>query len=251
LSKYNKNVRLILIMGKRELLRVQAEIEVHFRSYDQFYQEYTSNLSKGGLFIKTKEPLPPQSVIEIKLFLPDEENPLSAVGEVVHIITPEFAEEKGWNPGMGVHLIDFEETVQKQLERYIHKRAQEQPWTIMERRRHPRAVIRMKVRFPDLTTLIENYAKDLSQGGIFIPTNDPKPVGTEIALTLIHPDTGEEIALQSEVVRVVTESEAHDKRDKRLVPGMGVKFINLSEAQQSALAKFLAVEYPVEPDQDQ
>jgi len=237
-------------MGKRELLRIQAEIEIHFKSFDQFYKEYTANISKGGLFIKTKNPLPPQSVIEVKLFLPDEKNPVSAVGEVVHTITPEFAREKGWDSGIGVQLIDFEETVQKRLEKYIHQQASEKPSVILDRRRHSRSVIRMKVRFPDLTTLLENYAKDLSQGGIFIPTNDPKPIGIVINLTLIHPETGEEVELLGEVVRVVTEGEARENKDQKLTPGMGVKFIDVTREQQSALEKFLAVEYPLGPDQE-
>jgi len=109
-------------------------------------------------------------------------------------------------------------------------------------------VIRMKVRFPDLTTLLENYAKDISQGGIFIPTNDPKPVGSVISLTLIHPESGEEIEVQGEVIRVVTEVEAREKHDRQLTPGMGIKFIDLSERQQQSLDRFLAVEYPVHFD---
>ncbi len=235
-------------MGKRELLRIQAEIEIHFRSFDQFYREYTANISKGGLFIKSLAPMPPQTVIEIKLFLPEEEKPVTALGEVVHVISPEFAKDRGWDSGMGVHLIDFDQQTQKRLEKYIGRWAEENPRVIMDRRQHRRSVIRMKVRFPDLTTLLENYAKDISHGGIFIPTNDPKPIGIVITLTLIHPETGEEVELQGEVVRVVTEGEAREKKDQRLIPGMGVKFIQVSQEQQSALDKFLVVEYPLEPE---
>ncbi len=237
-------------MGKRELLRIQAEIEIHFRSFDQFYKEYTSNISKGGLFVKTSSPLPPQSVIELKLFLPDEDKPVTAVAEVVHVVDPGFAKERGWDPGIGVHLVDFEETTQKRLEKYIEKRVQESPGAILNRRRHDRAVIRMKVRFPDLTTLLKNYAKDISQGGIFIPTNDPKPIGVVINLTLIHPESGEEIEVQGKVVRVVAETEAREKRDRHLMPGMGIEFINLSEKQQPALARFLAAQYSVGTDRN-
>ena len=233
-------------MGRRELLRIESEIEVHFKTFNQFYKEYTKNISKGGIFIKTENPLPPQTAIEIKLFLPDEPEPLEAVGEVVHIIEPELAREKGWDAGMGVQFVDFEETMQAKLERYINKRLKENPHLLQDRRKHPRASIRMKVRFPDLSTLLEKYAKDISQGGIFIPTNDPKPVGTVMNLTLIHPDTGEEVEVQGEVVRVVTEKDVFENKEKKLTPGMGIKFINLTPEQETALERFLAVEYPLD-----
>ncbi len=233
-------------MGRRELLRIESEIEVHFKTFNQFYKEYTKNISKGGIFIKTENPLPPQTAIEIKLFLPDEPEPLEAVGEVVHIIEPELAREKGWDAGMGVQFVDFEETMQAKLEKYINKRLKENPHLLQDRRKHPRASIRMKVRFPDLSTLLEKYAKDISQGGIFIPTNDPKPVGTVMNLTLIHPDTGEEVEVQGEVVRVVTEKDVFENKEKKLTPGMGIKFINLTPEQELALERFLAVEYPLD-----
>ena len=102
------------------------------------------------------------------------------------------------------------------------------------------------MKFPDLTTLLENYAKDISRGGIFIPTTDPKPVGVIITLTLIHPDSQEEIEIQGEVVRVVSEKDAREQKEKKLVPGMGIQFINVEPEQQQALESFLAVEYPVD-----
>ena len=237
-------------MGRRELLRISAEVEVHFKNYDQFFKEYSKDISKGGIFIKTEEPFKPQTVLEVKLFLPGEKEPLNAVGEVVHIIDPETAQERGWEPGMGVHFVDFEETMQNRLIKYIAMQAQKKPEIIKDRRRHPRTSIRIKVRFPDLTTLLENYAKDISQGGIFIPTNDPKPIGTVINLTLIHPETEEEVELEGEVVRVVSETDVQIYKEKKLVPGMGIKFVNVSQEQQKALERFVFVEYPVDPTKE-
>jgi len=237
-------------MGRRELLRIQAEVEVHFKSFDQFYKEYTRNISKGGIFIKSATPLPPQSVLEIKIFLPGEKNPVDTVGEVVHTIEPEVAKERGWDPGMGVHFVDFPETMQNRLEEYVDSQVKTKPEAKVDRRKHPRSSIRLKVKFPDLTTLLENYAKDISQGGIFIPTTDPKPVGVIITLTLIHPESHEEVEIQGEVVRVVSEKEAREQKAKKLVPGMGIKFINVEPSVQMALERFLAVEYPVTAEEE-
>jgi type IV pilus assembly protein PilZ len=233
-------------MGRRELLRIEAEIEIHFKNFEQFYKEYAKNISKGGIFIKSNNPLPPQTIIEIKIFLPDDKEPLDVVGEVVHIIEPEIAQQRGWDPGMGVHFVDYDEEMFKRLEKYIDSQADEKPQAKVDRRRHQRTTTRMKVKFPDLTTLLENYAKDISQGGIFIPTTDPKPVGVTITLTLVHPENGEEVEINGEVVRVVTEKEAKEHKDRKLVPGMGIKFVNLEHDQQLSLEQFLAVEYPLD-----
>jgi len=237
-------------MGRRELLRIQAEVEVHFKSFDQFYKEYAKNISKGGIFIKSNSPLPPQTVLEIKIFLPDDKDPVDAVGEVVHTIEPDISKERGWEPGMGIHFVDFPSSMQQRLSKYVDSKAKDIPGIKVDRRQHPRASIRLKVKFPDLTTLLENYAKDISQGGIFIPTTDPKPVGVVIGLTLIHPDNGEEIEIQGEVVRIVSEREARQQKGKKLVPGMGIKFINLEPHQQTAIQGFLAVEYPVSSEEE-
>ena len=237
-------------MGRRELLRIQAEIEVHFKSYDQFFKEYTKNISKGGIFIKSGKPLPSQTVIEIKIFLPGHKDALDVVGEVVHTIEPEIAKERGWEPGMGIHFVDFPEDVQQRLTHYVDSQAKTMPVEKSDRRKHPRSSIRLKVKFPDLTTLLENYAKDISRGGIFIPTTDPKPVGVIITLTLIHPENQEEIEIQGEVVRVVSEKEAREQKEKKLIPGMGIQFINVEPEQQQALESFLAVEYPVDPQEE-
>jgi uncharacterized protein (TIGR02266 family) len=176
------------------------------------------------------------------MFLPGSNEPLEMVAEVVHITPPEIAQQRGWDPGMGLHFVDYEETAAKRLEQYIEEQVNLKPEIKDERREHNRSSTLLKLRFPDLATLVGNYAKDISQGGIFIPTNDPKPVGIYITLPLVQPDSGEELEIMGKVERVVTEKEAQEQKQKHLVPGMGIKFINLDSAQRQALKQFLVVE---------
>lgn len=237
-------------MGRRELLRIEDEIEVHFKSFDQFFQEYTRNLSKGGIFIKTKKPFPVQTVLEIKLFLPDEKKPVSVVGEVVHIITEETAKKRGWDAGIGVHFVDYDEEAKERIERYVQKKFAENPQIKADRRKHKRTAFKIKVKFPNAKTLLEEFAKDISEGGIFIPTNYLKPVGEIINVTLVHPETGEHLELEGKVIRVVTEEDAKRAGETKKVPGMGIKFVNLTKEQEEAIEKFLAVEYPLESDEE-
>ncbi len=226
-------------MGRRELLRIDAKVEVAFKTFDQFYREYTKNLSKGGLFIKTRNPLKPQTVIEINLKLPDREEPLNLAGEVVHVIEPEFAESYGWEPGIGVQFIDFEEGAHQELEEYVASMYKEEPaFRTPDRRQHHRSPIRLKVRFPNENVLRQDYSEDISRGGIFIQTKKARNVGDRFILTLVHPTTGAELEIPGEVVRVTTE----DPQVPGSVTGMGIRFLEMDDQKQEAIEEFLGLE---------
>jgi type IV pilus assembly protein PilZ len=126
-------------MGRRDLLRIDAKVEVEYKNFDQFYKEYTRNISKGGLFIKTNNVLKQQTVLEIVIRIPGTDTPLKLIGEVVHAIEPEMAKAHGWEAGIGLHFVDFDEGVQKQVEAYVAKLYKENPMArASDRRRHER-----------------------------------------------------------------------------------------------------------------
>ena len=230
-------------MSRRELLRVDAKVEVEFKTFDQFYREYTKNISKGGLFIKTRQPLPQQSVLEIMLKLPGEK-PLSLVGEVVHCIDNETAASNGWDPGIGIHFVDFEEASHQALDKYVAIHQQANPDALSpDRRKHERVALRLRVRFPSLEVLQHDYSEDISRGGIFIQTQKARQIGDQFLVTLVHPDTGEELELLSEVVRV----SRLDPAVPGSVSGMALRFVNLTEKKARAIESFLGMDFPV-PD---
>jgi type IV pilus assembly protein PilZ len=229
-------------MGRRQLLRIDAKVEVEFKSFEQFSQEYTKNISQGGLFIKSNEPLAPQSVLEISLILPDGPEHILVVGEVVHTIDKETASARGCDAGMGVHFVDYEETAKQTIENYISKKYLSDPKIKSpDRRRHVRVPMRLRVKFPNLHTLLEDFAYDISRGGIFIETESPKRLGEALVVTLVHPETSEELDLDGEVVRV----SRHDPKQPNSVSGMAIKFVNMDEKKRKAIDQFLAVEYPI------
>lgn len=227
------------LMGRRELLRIDAKVEVVFKTFDQFYREYTANLSKGGLFIKTKNPLKPQTVIEINLNLPGREKPLNVAGEVVHVIEPEMAESYGWSPGIGVQFIDFEEGSHQELEEYVASMYKEEPETrTNDRRRHNRAPVKLKVKFPSENVLRQDYSEDISRGGIFIQTKKARQVGDQFIITLVHPTTGQELEIPGEVVRITTE----DPQVPGSVTGMGIRFLEMDREKKEAIEQFLGLD---------
>ena len=225
------------------MLRVEAKIEVEFKNFDQFYKEYTKNISKGGMFIKTNKVLKPQTVIEIFLKLPNVDQPLDLVGEVVHAIEPELAKQNNWEAGMGIHFVDFEEEAQKVLHDYVatqyHKDPAARP---RDRRQHPRTDSRLRVKFPSLDVLQHDYSEDISRGGIFIQTPKPREVGDRFLITLVHPETGEELELLGEVVRITHQ----DPKVPGSLSGMGIRFLEMDEKKHQAIEKFLGLDFPAD-----
>jgi uncharacterized protein (TIGR02266 family) len=75
------------------------------------------------------------------------------------------------------------------------------------------------------------YATDVGQGGMFIVTEDPPPVLSEIDVQLKLPE-GHEIPLRARVVHVIEPSQAaHMRRD----PGVGIEFIGLDTAKRAQI----------------
>jgi len=82
----------------REHARVPIELKVVYTRVNRFFADYTRNLSRGGAFVLSREPLPVGTRIALKLAVPSLEEPISLCGEVVRHGTP-------IEPGMGIRFI--------------------------------------------------------------------------------------------------------------------------------------------------
>jgi hypothetical protein len=73
-------------MSGREETRVTINKE--FDSFDQFIQEYVTNISRSGVFIKTKEPLPIGTTVNLRFtVIMDDIESVEGEGEVVRVET--------------------------------------------------------------------------------------------------------------------------------------------------------------------
>ena len=67
---------------KDERLTINKE----FDSFDQFVREYVTNISRSGVFIKTSEPLPVGSIVNLKFtVVMDGVETIEGEGEVVRV----------------------------------------------------------------------------------------------------------------------------------------------------------------------
>jgi type IV pilus assembly protein PilZ len=98
---------------RREHTRAPIELRVEYTRLNAFFADYTKNISKGGTFIKTAQPLTPGTEFVFKLFIPSLEEPLSLRGRVVRVVAPGAA-ERGEDTGMGIRFL-YEDEAERRL----------------------------------------------------------------------------------------------------------------------------------------
>ncbi len=200
---------------RRKHPRSPTSVRLQFASAQAFLEHYAANLSLGGLFIATKNPPPMGTELALRFELEDTGRILEVQGKVVHIQT----EGPGRAGGVGVSFTNVEPGMQKVLSAYVERLEKEgklQP----PRRQAPRVPAKLVVRFASANAFLQQYAENLSSGGIFIATPNPAPVKSKLELELHLPKTDEILKLQGEVMHVQTGEDGKPR-------GMGIAFIDL------------------------
>lgn len=85
--------------AKRSVPRAPLEIRVEYEHLNALVSDYTKNLSKGGAFIETSDPMPIGTKCYFTLTVPTINDPLRLVAEVKHHDPLEDS------PGMGIGFV--------------------------------------------------------------------------------------------------------------------------------------------------
>ena len=104
-------------------------------------------------------------------------------------------------------------------------------------RKEPRLPFRskVKVRCDNWDRVVSLYTQNISRGGMFLKTENPPAIGSELTVALLLPD-GRALDLAATVAHVVSPERA--KMDKRTA-GMGIFFTPLSDAQREIVEEIL------------
>lgn len=95
-----------------------AVVRVRFKDKKQVRTSYAKDISRGGIFLRTKTPLPVFEQLAIVLELPDGQE-VELKGEVVHAVPPDRAAAAGIEAGMGVQFVDLTADKRARLEEYL------------------------------------------------------------------------------------------------------------------------------------
>ncbi|HZZ82996.1 MAG TPA: TIGR02266 family protein [Anaeromyxobacteraceae bacterium] len=112
-----------------------------------------------------------------------------------------------------------------------------------EKRREPRVAVGLSIKlsYGTLDDLVERQAVNISRGGLFIRTRDPKPVGTPVTLLVEVEGGARQIRAKGVVTRTQTLSAPGEPpRD----PGMGVRLVEVDPAGQTLIDEIVSARLP-------
>tara|TARA_R110002095_G_scaffold98337_3_gene86460 strand:+ start:107 stop:559 length:453 start_codon:yes stop_codon:yes gene_type:complete len=98
------------------------------------------------------------------------------------------------------------------------------------RRGGSRKPIELKVEYKRLNAFFADYTRNISNGGTFIQTDKPLPIGTEFVFRLQVPKLEEPLSIEGQV-RWINELGSQEEDG----PGMGIRFIYKQDSQRRAI----------------
>jgi uncharacterized protein (TIGR02266 family) len=115
---------------------------------------------------------------------------------------------------------------------------------VVERReptdeRQPRLDVSLTVSFDSGSNFYVGFTENLSDGGVFVATHVPRPIGSTVGLLIAMPN-GTPIRARGTVAWIREYSEANDA-----VPGMGIRFDEVSREDVDRILEFARSRQPI------
>lgn len=103
-------------------------------------------------------------------------------------------------------------------------------------REHPRYEVSIPVDCSTRHVFLSNHVCNISRGGLFIRSEAPLPLNSEVSLVLRLPETEQSIRATGRVIW----NYDMPKGTTRIVPGTGIRFLDMPPADRATLERFLA-----------
>jgi hypothetical protein len=93
---------------------------VSFRSVEELIEEYTRNISSGGIFLKTDHLLDPNAVIDLTMEFPDQLGDFLVKGKVVRLMSLSHPTDSGKQlHGAGIRFLNPDPKMIDTIERLV------------------------------------------------------------------------------------------------------------------------------------
>ena len=106
--------------NKRSTKRIGVNLLVDYKSDGHYLFDFCSDLSTGGIFIKTTRPKSVGSKISITLTIPDTKKTIKVDGVVIWS-QPSDSKSKDLSVGMGVQFEELSETDKQALQDFVSR----------------------------------------------------------------------------------------------------------------------------------
>ncbi len=105
---------------RRRYPRVSLSLLIQYRfdTLDDFLAEYSTNISFGGMFIRTEQPREVGSLIYLQFYLRDGAKLIEGLGRVVRVAEPD-PDDPDAEHGMGVEFVNFDEESMRLIEQIV------------------------------------------------------------------------------------------------------------------------------------
>jgi hypothetical protein len=171
-------------------------LRISFERPEDFRGEFDRNIAKGGVFIAGASQLELREVVEVEIALAFLGERRTLEGEIVHV-----------SEGAGV-AVQFLRTVGELRADFAaalaRGSAEEREPSLggPERRRSPRARVRVPALLDGDSARVEGVTRDLSESGALISGDASElPPGKTVRLQLRHPETGDPVEVRGRVSR--------------------------------------------------
>ncbi len=106
---------------RRKHPRAQLSLLIQFRfdTLDEFLAEYSTDISVGGMFIRTEKPREEGAFIYLQFALKDGSRLIEGLGKVVRVNPPG---DPSHPAGMGVEFVNFDDESMSLIEEIVAKR---------------------------------------------------------------------------------------------------------------------------------
>jgi uncharacterized protein (TIGR02266 family) len=105
--------------NRRRSPRLHHEVTVAYRSAGSFLTDWATDISRGGLFINTRNPLAVGTAVKLIIQLPGAEFPLDLSGRVTRVV--DLDERGGSPPGMAVEFLGVDAERRAGLEELVER----------------------------------------------------------------------------------------------------------------------------------
>lgn len=127
--QFMETARRFLDIAARDALRIEAQLAVRYGvNGDQLLENFTINISTGGLFIVTDQVLPEGSSLHLEFRLPDRPDPIRCQARVAWL-NPAAAPRNPQLPGgIGVQFIDLSLADMQAVREFIRNESMAPSW---------------------------------------------------------------------------------------------------------------------------
>lgn len=104
--------------------RVEVEVEVRYRTIQDFLAAYSRNISGGGLFIRTPQPQPLNQQVQLRFTLPGLDRRFEMGGIVVW---SNASPRSSFPPGMGIKFVQVAPEDVERIHEFVRNAGMEMP----------------------------------------------------------------------------------------------------------------------------